>query len=163
MPNPIPVQTAAEVAEETKRRRERIMGYISQEPPLPMSTMTQMEGITDRTIRTIIKELEVEHGFEYLSQGFRKTKNTVPYGLTPATLRLRQMLGDQLFLLRNRGHDSTAQGRNNVAPQLGLNIREQIRAEQRPFNHDWKLSQIERLARELGRDPRELLMSCLTR
>ena len=151
------------ISAEAARRRERILGYIRQEPPMPLATILEVEGMTNRSVRTIIKELEVEHGIDYLSQRLRKPREAMPHGLTPATLTLRQRLGDQLYLLRERGQNSEAQGRYTVAPQLGMNNREQIRAEQRPFNHDWKLSQIERLARELGRDPRELIMSCLNR
>lgn len=163
MPRKRSVQSAQTVSDDARQRRERLLGYITQDPPIPLPSIIEMEGTTNRYTRVLIKELEAEHGIDYLSQKFRKPKDAIPFGLSPATLRLRQYLGDQLFLLRQRGHNSEAQGRNNVAPQLGMNTREQSRAEQRPFNHDWKLSQIERLARELGRDPRELLMSCLTR
>jgi len=159
----MPALSMSAISEEARRRRERILGYVQQEPPMPMATIMEVEGMTNRSVRSIIKELEVEHGFDYLSQRLRKASDAMPHGLSPATLPLRQRLGDQLYLLRQRGQNSEIQGRNSVAPQLGMNNREQIRAEQRPFNHDWKLSQIERLARELGRDPRELLMSCLTR
>lgn len=145
-----------------QRRRERILGYIQQDPPVPISAILEMEGLSNRSARVIIKELQAEHGIDYLSHRLRKAKDAMPFGLSPATLRLRQKLGDNLYLLRERGNNSEVQGRNSVAPQLGMNNREQIRAEQRPFNHDWKLSQIERLARELGRDPRELLLACLT-
>ncbi len=159
----MPTQTMSAISQEAANRRQRILGYIQQDPPMPMATIMEVEGMTNRSVRSIIKELEVEHGIDYLSQKLRKARDAMPHGLSPATLPLRQRLGDQLYLLHQRGQNSEAQGRNSVAPQLGMNNREQIRAEQRPFNHDWKLSQIERLARELGRDPRELLMSCLTR
>lgn len=151
------------ITEEARRRRERILGHIRQDPPVPLGTIMQMEGLTNRSLRTIIKELEDEHGIDYLSQNLRVARDAMPYGLTPATLTLRQRLGDQLYLLRERGQNSEVQGRNSVAPQLGMNTRQQLKAEQRPFNHDWTLSQIERLAQQLGRDPRELLISCLTR
>lgn len=159
----MPVQSMSAISQEALRRRERILGYVRQDPPMPLASIMEVEGITNRSARNIIKELEQQHGIDYLSQRLRKARDAMPHGLTPATLPLRQRLGDQLYLLRQRGQNSEAQGRNAVGPQLGMNYREQIRAEARPFNHDWKLSQIERLARELGRDPRELLMSCLTR
>jgi hypothetical protein len=82
--------------------------------------------------------------------------------MTSATARLRQKLGDNVYLLRERGKDSSHFGRNEVAPRIGLNNRQQKRAEERPFTHDWTISQIERLARELGRDPMEFILSCLT-
>jgi hypothetical protein len=159
----MPAISRSAITQEALRRRERILGYIRQDPPMPMAAILEVEGMTNRSARTIIKELEEEHGIDYLSQRLRNPREALPFGLTPATLTFRQRLGDQLYLLRERGQNSQAQGRYAVAPQIGMNNREQLRAEQRPFNHDWKLSQIERLARELGRDPRELIMSCLNR
>ena len=155
-------QTMSAISEEAMRRRARILGYIQQDPPVSLAGIAEREGMTNRSVRHIIKELDEEHGLGYMEQRVRKPADAMPYGLTSVTLRLRQKLGDQLYLLRERGNDSEGQGRNNVAQLVGMNTRQQIRAEQRPFNHDWTLSQIERLARELGRDPRELLMSCLT-
>ena len=40
---------------------------------------------------------------------------------------------------------------------VGLNSHDLKYAKQRPFNHDWTLSQIERLADSLGLDPKQLL------
>lgn len=159
MSGPLPQQDIIQAARE---RRDRIFGYMTQNPPMTVRTIREIEGINDRTARNIIKEIEAERGVTYEGLGTRDPRDTMPYGLTPSTLRLRQRLGDLVYLLTERGRESDKLGRHRVGPRIGLNNREQIRAEQRPFNHDWKLSQIERLARELNRDPVEMLLSCLT-
>jgi hypothetical protein len=137
---------------------------ITREPaPVPFKTILALEGMHDRSCRGIIWELEAELGIKYFGTPAAKgTKDAMPYGLTMATAGLRGKLADNLYQLRMRGKNHGQSGRNEVAPRVGLNSRQQLRAEERPFAHDWTLSQIERLARELGRDPRELLLSCLT-
>lgn len=157
------LQTQAEVADDARRRRERILTYITQDPPVPYANIRMMEGMHDRSCRVLIHELEEEHGIKYLNTPASKAPPTaLPYGLTDATARLRGRLGDHLHSLRTRGRNHDAYGRNQIAPLVGMNPREQGRAEALPFNHDWTLSQIERLARELGEAPKEFLLKCLT-
>lgn len=155
-------QKQEEISRAAKERRERILQYITANPPRPLAAIKIAEGMADRSLRLVIKELEQEHGIEYLGKHSRRGKNTDIPGLTNATTRFRQKLGDQLYLLRERGNDSNQYIRNAIAPQVGLNAQQQIRAEQKPFNHDWTLSQIERLAVQHGRDPVEFMLWCLT-
>ena len=152
----------ADITKAALARRERIKEYMTADPPVSLKRIRLMEGLTDRSIRQLVKEIEAELGIDYFGMHIRDEIDGLPYGLTSATLRLRQKLGDHIYLLNQRGSESKRIGRHSVAPRIGLNNREQIRAEQRPFNHDWTLSQIERLARELNRDPVEFLLSCLT-
>ncbi len=156
------VLSLKEIAEQAAERKERLFGYMTHQPPYSMTRIAAMEGMNIRSVRMILKELERERGVEYFTMMVRTPKDQIPFGLTNATLSMRQKLGDHLFMLRERGVNSEPLGRNAVSPVIGVNVREQIKAEQRPFNHDWKLSQIERLARQLGRDPREFMLSCLT-
>lgn len=65
-----------------------------------------------------------------------KRRLAAPYGLTDDTLPLRAMLGGIIA--------SMNKSREEIAEITGLNKRESHRAERRPFNHDWTLSQIER-------------------
>jgi len=152
----------ADLMQAALERRERIYGYMTQDPPLSINRIKEMEGISDRTVRMIIAEMESERGVKYNGMNTRDRPDELPFGLTNATHRLRQKLGDHVYLLNQRGDNSERIGRSRSAFRIGLNNRQQIRAESRPFNHDWKLSQIERLARELNRDPMEFLLSCLT-
>jgi hypothetical protein len=151
-----------EIQAEAHARKERVLAYMTQDPPVPLSQIRLMEGMHDRACRQLVKEIEAEHGLDYMGTWSRAPKDAMPYGLTTSTARLRQKLGDALYALRERGNDSSHFGRNQVAPRVGLNNRQQLKAECRPFAHDWTLSQIERLAREHGRDPMEFLLSCLT-
>jgi hypothetical protein len=151
-----------DIMRSAQERRDRILGYMTQDPPMPVARIRDVEGITDRTARMLIARVQEETGVQYNGLNTRDPPGSMPFGLTTASLRLRQKLGDYVYLLNQRGDKSEKIGRNRAAFRMGLNNREQIRAEQRPFNHDWKLSQIERLARELNRDPMEFLLSCLT-
>ena len=154
--------TQEEIQAEAQARRGRILAFMTQDPPVPLVIICQIEGMAERACRAVVKEIEDEHGLDYMNVSSKAPKDTMPYGLTSATSRLRQKLGDNLYALRERGNDSSHFGRNQVAPRVGLNNRQQLKAESRPFAHDWKLSEIERLAREHGRDPMEFLLSCLT-
>lgn len=98
-------------------------------------------------LRQIIKKLSQDHGVKYTPQA-----ETMPYGLTPETLTLRMFLGDKLFEVQQK-----MGGRIGATRLTGLNVREQVRAEQRPWSHDWTLSQIERLAHALGTTAKDLL------
>jgi hypothetical protein len=154
--------TKEEIQSEAQARRDRILAFMQQDPPVPLTIICQIEGMAERACRAIVKDLEAEHGIEYMNISSKASKDAMPYGLTASTARLRQKLGDNLYALRERGNDSSHFGRNQVAPQVGLNNRAQLKAESRPFAYDWKLSEIERLARCHGRDPMEFLLSCLT-
>jgi hypothetical protein len=154
--------TREEIQEEARRRKERILAYMTQDPPVPLAQIRLMEGMHDRACRQVVKEIEAEHGLSYMNEGSKAPKDAMPFGLSSSTNRLRGRLADHLYQLRNRGNNHDQFGRNQVAPKVGLNNRQQLKAEQTPFAHDWTLSQIERLARELGEDPREFLLKCLT-
>lgn len=146
-----------------EKRRERIYTYMTQDPPVPLAHIMQMEGLTERPLRKYIRELELEYGITYIhTPGTRGGDSLMPYGLSDATVRFRSNLGDELFKVTGPTNDVGVNGRVDAAPHVGLNPREQIRAEGKPFNHDWTLSQMERLARTLGEDPREFILKCLT-
>lgn len=154
--------TKEEIKAETQRRRERIHGYMVADPPLPLPTICEIEGMHPRAGRALVKEIEAEFGLKYMGVHSRPPRDQVPFGLTAATQRLRQKLADNLYLLRERGKDSNHYIPAEVAARIGLNSRAQLKAKERPFAYDWKISEMERLARELGRDPQEFILSCLT-
>jgi hypothetical protein len=155
--------TREDIQEEARARKERILSFITQDPPVPYNQIRLMEGMHDRACRQLIKEIEDEHGLDYLGTPASKTpKDALPYGLTSSTAHFRGRLGDHLYQLRHRGNNHDNFGRNQVAPRVGLNARQQLKAEERPFAHDWTLSQIERLARELGENPVDFMIKCLT-
>lgn len=151
-----------EVSDVRNRRKQRILSYITQDPPVPLKNIVAMEGATTPHIRVMIQELEEEHGIKYLGTIGVRQGGDMPYGLTDATNRLRANLATELYQLTCEDNDFGFRSRRDVAPVVGMHNREQIRAENKPFTHDWTLSQIERLANHLGEDPREFLLRCLT-
>ena len=64
----------------------------------------------------------------------------MPYGLTDMTAAFRAYLGNIIATMTERGL-----GREQIGQITGLNKHESHRAERRPYAHDWKLSQIERV------------------
>lgn len=154
--------TVKERAENAKLRKERILTYIQQDPPVPFNNIMSMEGISERILRAIISELQNEHGIKYIDTPKSKSGDYMPFGLTEATARFRSMLARELYRVNGPDNPFGFKDRLEAAPAVGLNPREQIRAESKPFIHDWTLSQIERLARQLGEDPREFMLKCLT-
>ena len=68
---------------------------------------------------------------------------TIP-GLTTASQGFRAKLGDALYALEGTPSE--------IARQIGLLAKAQPIARDRPFNFDWSLSQIERLAEASGED-----------
>lgn len=106
-------------------------------------------GMNEVAARRLINQLIKEHKIDYVVT----VVDDLPYGLTQETVRLRIYLGARLYDLRQQhGGDRDVVGR-----LVGLNRREQIRAEQRPYSHNWDLSQIERLSRATSIPIREML------
>lgn len=142
-------------------RRERIITYMQQDPPVTLCGIATMEGMAERACRLLIKEIEAETGLTYGGSGVRRDPDELPHGLSAATNALRSYLAGELYTLREKGNRGKSYSRAELAPLIGLNPRSQIRAVNKPFTHDWKLSEIERLAWAMGRDPLELLTACL--
>ena len=68
-----------------------------------------------------------------------KPRLEAPFGLTQDTDSLRARLGAIIATMTENGLS-----REEIGELTGLNKRESHRAERRPFDHDWKLSQVER-------------------
>ncbi len=68
-----------------------------------------------------------------------KPRLETPFGLTQDTDSLRARLGAIIATMTENGLS-----REQIGELTGLNKRESYRAERRPFDHDWKLSQVER-------------------
>lgn len=121
-------------------RKSRVLEYMCEATPLPVREIAAREGITERWTRTLIKALERETGLTYRGWG----------------LHFKTAMGDETYALRSRLADQLHQliqkvgSRAEVAALTGVNSREQLRAINRPFHHDWTLSQIERLAQALA-------------
>lgn len=154
--------TLKERIDHAKIREGRILKFITQDPPMPLANIVMVEGISTGSARKIIKKLSKEHGISYIGTAASRNDGGTPVGLTETTNRFRSSLANELWRVTNNHNEFGFKARVQAASALGLHPREQIAAEVTPFNHDWKLSQIERLARQLGEDPREFLLKCLT-
>lgn len=119
----------------------------------PVRNIAQLIGIEHDYCRKICAKLSTKAGFEYKPITPYKRTEMTSVGITEATRRFRGVLGDKLYLLGNDGRQ--------VAKLIGMTIRCQKAARQRPFNHDWTLSQIERLAAALGTDFATLMREAL--
>ena len=130
-------------------RNIRILDYITGDNQLSFRAIQTSEGLSAGLARQKIKELEREHGVSYF--GTAAAKGGVPYGLTDDSRAMRARLSDALHAVARKQPDKAA-----VSALTGLNRREQRRAIERPFRHDWTVSQIERLARLVGRSVADL-------
>lgn len=135
--------TREELKDLTQRRTLRILGYVAQPHPLCLSEIAAREGMTLCKVRKVIVELERDHGFRYL--GTPAARGVANNDLAGLARPLRSRLADLLHKLTMQ-----YESRELLAPVLGMNPREQLRAISKPYRHDWTLSQIERLALALG-------------
>lgn len=119
----------------------------------PVRAIAQLEGLDHDYCRKICTRLAKQNGVEYKPDRVYKRSEMATVGLTDATRRMRSHLGDRLYDL---GDDS-----REVARAVGMTIRCLKYAKQRPFKHDWSLSQIERLASALDKDVHTLLCEAL--
>jgi hypothetical protein len=114
------------------------------------------QGLNVRSIaaRIGMNELAARRIIYALSPGYRGTVNDdTPYGMDTESLAQRIKLGSLLYDLR----ESLKGDRVQVARLTGLNRNEQIAAEQRPFEHDWSISQIQRLAKAISVNYKDII------
>lgn len=135
--------TRCELKELIQRRTLRIHGYVTQPQPLCLNEIVAREGTTLCEVCKIIKRLERDRGFQYL--GTPAARGVADNDLAGLARPLRSRLADLLYKLSGQ-----YESRDLLAPVLGMNPREQLRALNKPYRHDWTLSQIERLALALG-------------
>lgn len=151
-----------ETDEVKAQRRQRILGYVTSDEPLAFRNIMRMEGVSDSFLRHLIKELEAEHGFKYFGTAASRVGDQPPVGLTEATFRFRSRLANELYKVADQPEKYGLKGRTELAGRIGMNSRTQNRALNNPYDHDWTLSQIERLARLMGEEPWAFHQKCLS-
>lgn len=119
----------------------------------PVRTIAQLTGNAHDYCRRICVRLAQSEGITYTPDNIMNRAEIAPVGITEASRRFRSRLSDKLHLL---GTDYRA-----VASLIGMTRRCQKYARQRPFNHDWTLSQIERLAAALDMDFAQLMREAM--
>jgi hypothetical protein len=87
--------------------------------------------------------------------------------LGEGTRAFRAVLAGKLYALRDQVKDRLGLEGTDVVRAgkyaTGLTRAQQKRAIERPYTHDWKLSELQRLAEATGQDVRELLAECAIR
>lgn len=113
-----------------------------------MEFIAAAEGVVLSTINNLRKRLKLT-----VKKGKTPKK---PHGLTANSSRIRGYLGPRL-------KDQVAGGLHwmEVAAATGIPRNQQKVAGQNPFDHDWKLSEIERLAQLMGVPLHELLLRAM--
>lgn len=106
--------------------------------------IANVEGIGPQTVK------KLRRGLPLLKNGTSPAK---PYGLTDETNTFRSNLGNRVNDLKSRGLVQAEIGR-----MIGVPPHSQTAARTKPGLHDWKLSQIERLAEEEGMTWLELIL-----
>lgn len=117
-----------------------------------MREVARLEVIDHDYAYKLMVQTARKHGLEY--KPHKMSGSTETPGLTNESKTVRARLGDELYKLELSPGEA--------ALSTGVPLKAQKLARDRPFNHDWTLSQIERLARARGMTFRELLLkACL--
>ncbi len=95
--------------------------------------IAQILGMNEHVVRRKLQELKIEPGFMH------KKRDGLPYGMTSNSYKLRAQLGQIVAGLMDK-YEQPA-----VSSLTGLNRQEITHAMKHPFDHDWKLSQMERV------------------
>lgn len=130
-------------------REERLIEFIKRGHAA--SEVAEFIGVDRDYAYKLMSRTAKKHGLEFHAR--RVTGNRLTYGLTDESRPLRARLGDHLYKLNLNPTDT--------ARVVGVTAKAQKQARDRPFNHDWTLSQIERLSRECGLTFREVIISAI--
>ncbi len=129
-------------------RRERIIEFIKEQ--LPIINIAQIEGMDFDNCRKLCMQIAREDGLPYEPE-HRQAAPVYPCGIDQGNAELRRRLGDTLY-----GYVAptprTQRNPSMVGRAVGIAPRQQRRAWEKPFSHDWSISQMNRLAGTLGED-----------
>lgn len=132
-----------EVREE---RNQRAIDMLKQGRPVP--AICKILGMEKETGRRICNDLIEKHGIDYQPQSFEEK-------LPADTHLLRHNLSTALYNHREINHWGL------ISMQTGLTNRQQHQAIDRPYTHDWSISQISRLANAQGEDFKVFMLKAL--
>jgi len=138
-------------------RDNRLAEFMRQQRPI--AAIAELEGLEADYCRKRCRVVAAERGIVYKPPRPRpEDKAENMYGLSDESKAFRVGLGEILYKHRESG-----QHQLDVARDIGLIQAAQVRATQRPFNHNWTISQIERLAVAVGRPFKEVLLECASK
>lgn len=129
-----------------EERRARIVQYIT--AGAPIGTIAQIEGMDYDNCRKLCLQIAREDNLAYRPED-RQGAPIYALGIDERNAELRRRLGDTLY-----GYVAptprTQRNPSMVGRATGIPPREQRRAWEKPFSHDWTISEITRLAESLG-------------
>lgn len=147
---------SGEVCESTRAQRklsreQRLLEFVREK--IPVRTVALMEVIDPDYAYKLLRKVASDHGLDYApGRNSGSTPKIIP-GLTEQSQLLRSRLADRLYDLNLSVQEA--------ALRIGIKAKAQQSAKDRPFNYDWSLSQIERLATEAGVPFKTLLLQAL--
>lgn len=147
------MHTADERAAAIKARDDLLLEAIRD--GLSVKAIAARIGVEEDYAKRERRRLATEHGV-VVDEG---SSPEVPYGITPGTKTMRSRLGTILYDLANRRKMHPVE----LAFHTGVTQKAQTKAiNSKSFNaHDWKLSELERLAALTGKDFKTLMKELL--
>lgn len=119
----------------TNGREEHIVDLLK--AGRPPEAICEIVGLSPcGSSRALINDVARRHNVDTTPRSFQ---GQLPFGVTDASHRLRVVLSEYLYRLREHNDFAT------VSVLTGLTRNQQLNALNRPFTHNWSLSQIERL------------------
>jgi hypothetical protein len=138
-----------------RERDERIVEFMREGRPI--RAIKELEGLDHDNCRKICLSLSRQYGVEYDADDRKEPGQILPEGITEQSQGFRSRLADMLYQL---GHDRRMH-KIEIAQATGITQRSQKYATERPFTHNWSLSQIERLAAVRGTGFRDLMLRAI--
>lgn len=145
------MQTAEQRAAATRKRDDRIIEGIKL--GLSVKELATRIGVEEDYAKKLRASVARQHGLTITSGSTPE----VPYGLTERSRILRGRLSLMLSDLVERKNMHPI----DVAMAVGVTQTQQTENRSAPYPHDWKLSELERLAELQGRDIVSLLHELL--
>lgn len=141
-------------ARETRLRLERegrLRQFISENRPV--AVIAKLEALDFSYAKLLIRKLVKDEKLDYNPPKITKSGEQPIVGLTEDSERFRGRLADRLYAL---GDDHRA-----IALGTGIMLRSQKFARDRPFNYDWTVSNLERVARASNKGFRQFMLEAL--
>jgi hypothetical protein len=139
----------AQRAQLLHERDENIIRFMQAQRPV--AAIAEFEGLAHDYCAKLCRRLADANGIDYNPERTRVPTTT----LGKLSEQLRGKLGGYLKDLKQSHHSL------EITRELGLKQMEQKRAEVRPYNHNWTLAQMERLAQLRGETLTDLLVNAL--
>lgn len=138
--------------------QEALLKLISSN--IPVSNIQIILGMNERTVRREIARLCKEFDLDYAPPAEGGRGVFIPR-TEPSTTRLRVALYNWLTSFREAFTPQLTD--RELAIATGMNVRAVRHAMNRPYTHDWTLTEISRAAASMGMTLETLLEDCLTR